>query len=86
LRQAGEDIRHFLSADMLVIALARFIVEAQDANLVSHEGQTVLESVRTPWNRPRQLSDRYFGEPVFAQNQPFTKYQPRLHVGIYTNA
>jgi hypothetical protein len=70
---------------MLVISLARFIVEPQDANLVDHEGQTVLEAMRTSRHRPRRLPDHHFGKPVFAQDQSFTKQQPSMHDGVYTN-
>jgi len=83
--QAGEGIGHLLGTNMLVIALARFIVEPQDANLVDHEGQTVLEAVRTSGHRPGRLPDYHFGEPIFAQDQSFTKQQPGFHDGIYTN-
>jgi hypothetical protein len=86
LRQVGEDVGYFPFSDVLVIAFAALVVEPQDAHFVNHKDQAVLEGVRAARNGLWQLPDYHFGKPAFAYDPSFTKQQPWLHVGIYTNA
>src|SRR5271163_3518707 len=83
--QRREDVWHFLIADVLVVALTGFIVEAKHAHLINHKGQAIFELVAAAWNRAQQSPDHNFSELTLAQNAPFAQEQPRPHVGVYTN-
>jgi len=73
LRQVRERVWYFSCPDMLVIALAAFVVEPQDAYAFNNEGESVFEGVWAAWNGLRQLPDHHFGELAFAYDPPFTK-------------
>jgi hypothetical protein len=71
---------------MLVIALSRLVVEAQNAHLVDHERQTILETVAAARNRVRELPNHNIGKAAFADDPSLSQEKPRPHVGVYTNA
>src|SRR4051812_18345270 len=64
--QIGECIWLFLGADMLVIALARLVVKADDADAVDHERQPVLEGMTAARHRSRYAPDRDIGKTRFS--------------------
>src|SRR5271169_5769808 len=66
LFQRREDVRHFRIANVIVVALASFIVEAKHAHLINHKGQAIFELVPTAWNRARQSPDHNISELTLA--------------------
>jgi len=55
LLQVCEEIGKLLLANVLVIALSYFIIEANDTNFVDHKRQTILEAVGDrAWIRSRE--------------------------------
>jgi len=71
---------------MLVTALPRLVVESQNAYLVDHESETILETVAAAGNRMGQLPNRDIGKPALAYDPSFTQEKPGPRVGIYTNS
>jgi hypothetical protein len=74
-----------LRANVLVIALAGFVVEPEHAYAVNDKGQAVFELVAAPRRASRQLPDHDIGKPALTDNPSFAKQEPHPHVGVYTN-
>ena len=77
LFQRREIVGHLRLPEMLVIALAGFVVEAQYANLIDHECHPVFETMRAALGRPRQKPDHDLRETVFRNDPPFAQQQSR---------
>gem|GEM_PF-4981589 len=71
---------------MPMIALARFIVVAQDAHFIDDERQPVLEGVARASHRSWQPPYDYFDKRTRIKHMPFIDQQFRRHVGLYNNA
>jgi hypothetical protein len=73
LPQARKYIGNLHLANVLMMALSRFIIEAQHATPVDDKRQPILEAVRTAAGRNRQLPNHQFREAGLAENPPFLK-------------
>jgi hypothetical protein len=71
--QILECVPHFPAPDMLVIALASFVIKSHNAHSIRDKGQSVLEIVPAPWHRLRQLPHNQFDEPVFIEKISFVE-------------
>ena len=81
----GENVWHFVLANVLVIAFALLIVVAQHAATIHHEGEPILEAVLATCNQRGQAPHHHFHECVFGDNVALFAHQFSIHVGDNTN-
>jgi len=80
-----ERVPGLFATDMPVIAFACLVVEADQADPGSHEGEPILERVDRARQRGRDLPEHQLGERVFPEGNAFTEEEGCLHVGHDTN-
>jgi hypothetical protein len=85
LFRAFEFIGDLRVANVFVVALAGFIVESQDANLVNHECQAILKSMAASGNLHRYFPNHDVDKTILGKDSPLAKEETRRHVGVYTN-
>src|SRR5207253_4512128 len=64
----GEPVGYLALADMLVVSLARLIVEAQHTTLIGDVGEAVLVRMRARTRRPRHPPDHDLHERAATEN------------------
>ena len=85
LFKAGEAIGTFPVSDVFVVALASFVVIAEDANLIDDESQTVFQAVSRTDDRDGHFPNNDCDKAIICQLRSFSEKKSGRHVGIYTN-